>query len=75
MPGRHSRASTAPQLFDTEPENSRAGARRLGMRRWWFYVVTTFLVSFAFACPLFLFMREARLRAPLEGRGVEPSPA
>jgi hypothetical protein len=39
-------------------------ARRLGMRHWWFYVVTTFLVAFAFACPIFLFMREARLRAP-----------
>jgi hypothetical protein len=38
-------------------------ARRLAMKRWWFYVVTTFLVAFAFACPLFLLMREARLRA------------
>ena len=37
-------------------------ARRLGMRHWWFYVVTTFLVAFAFACPLFLLMREVRLR-------------
>ena len=27
-----------------------------------FYVVTTFLVAFAFACPLFLLMRELRLR-------------
>jgi hypothetical protein len=35
-------------------------ARRLGMRNWWIYVVTTFLVAFAFACPLFLLMREAR---------------
>jgi len=32
------------------------------MRHWWFYVVTTFLVAFAFACPLFLLMREARLQ-------------
>jgi hypothetical protein len=38
-------------------------ARRLGMRHWWLYVVTTFLVAFAFACPLFLLMREVRLRA------------
>lgn len=38
-------------------------ARRLAMRHWWFYVVTTFLVAFAFACPLFLLMREVRLRA------------
>ena len=37
-------------------------ARRLRMRHAWFYVVTTFLVAFAFACPLFLLMRETRLR-------------
>ena len=37
--------------------------RRLAMRHLWFYVVTTFLVAFAFACPLFLLMREMRLRA------------
>ena len=36
-------------------------ARRLRMRHWWVYVVTTFLVAFAFACPLFLLMRERRL--------------
>lgn len=42
-------------------------ARRLGMRHSWFYVVTTFLVAFAFSCPLFLFMREARLRAAPAG--------
>jgi hypothetical protein len=39
-------------------------ARRLGMRHWWFYVVTTFLVAFAFSCPLFLLMRRP-------GSGVE----
>jgi Terpene cyclase DEP1 len=38
-------------------------ARRLGMRHLWFYVVTTFLIAFAFSCPLFLLMREVRLRA------------
>jgi Terpene cyclase DEP1 len=37
-------------------------SRRLGMRHAWFYVVTTFLVAFAFACPLFLLMRETRIR-------------
>ena len=43
------------------------GARRLGMRHWWLYVVATFLLAFAFACPLFLLMREARHRmAPAE---------
>lgn len=38
-------------------------ARRLGMRHWWVYVVLTFLIAFAFTCPLFLFMRERRLQA------------
>ena len=37
-------------------------ARRLGMRHRWFYVVATFLVAFAFSCPLFLLMREIKLR-------------
>lgn len=37
-------------------------ARRLRMRHRWVYVVTTFLVAFAFAVPLFLLMRERRLR-------------
>ncbi len=36
-------------------------ARRLRMRHAWFYLVTTFLVAFAFSCPFFLLMREARL--------------
>ncbi|HJQ96979.1 MAG TPA: DUF2834 domain-containing protein [Candidatus Polarisedimenticolaceae bacterium] len=39
-------------------------ARRLRMRHTWFYVVTTFLVAFAFSCPFFLLMREARLKRP-----------
>jgi hypothetical protein len=38
-------------------------ARRLQMRHWWFYVATTFLVAFAFACPLFLLMRERQLQS------------
>jgi hypothetical protein len=46
-------------------------ARRLAMRHWWFYVATTFLVAFAFSCPLFLLMREARLRARFEASGLE----
>ncbi len=37
-------------------------ARRLGMKHVWIYVVLTFLVAFACACPLFLLMRERRLR-------------
>jgi len=40
-----------------------AAARRLGMRHWWIYPVLTFGVAFAFAFPLFLFVRERRLAA------------
>ncbi len=48
-------------------------ARRLGMRHTWFYVVTTFLVAFAFSCPLFLLMREVRLRSlRVNGKGEQP---
>ena len=51
-------------------------ARRLGMRHTWFYVVTTFLVAFAFSCPLFLLMREVRLRTiPANGKGEKPAEA
>ena len=46
-------------------------ARRLGMRHSWFYVVTTFLIAFAFACPLFLLMREVRLRTTRRAGGVD----
>jgi hypothetical protein len=35
--------------------------RRLQMRRIWAYVVLTLLIAWAFALPLFLFMRERRL--------------
>lgn len=38
-------------------------ARRLQMRRPWVYVVLTFLIAWAAALPLFLFMRERRLAA------------
>lgn len=37
-------------------------ARRIGMRGGWMYVATGFLVSFAFAFPLFLLGRERHLR-------------
>ena len=50
-------------------------SRRLGMRHRWFYVVTTFLVAFAFACPLFLLMREVRLRAAPEAGPIEAGSA
>lgn len=35
---------------------------RLKMRYWWVFIPLTFLVAFAFACPLFLFFRELELR-------------
>lgn len=37
-------------------------ARRLQMKHVWAYIVLTCLVAFAFACPLFLLMRERKLR-------------
>lgn len=36
-------------------------AKQLGMRHAWVYVVLTFTVAFAFAAPLFLYMRERHL--------------
>jgi Terpene cyclase DEP1 len=42
---------------------SHAEARRLGMRRWWAYPVLTFGIAFAFAFPLFLYLRDRRLQA------------
>lgn len=36
-------------------------AKRLGMPHAWLYVVLTFTVAFAFAAPLFLYMRERQL--------------
>ena len=35
--------------------------RRLAMKHWWVYLVLTNLVAFAFAFPLFLFVRERQL--------------
>lgn len=35
---------------------------RLKMRLWWLYIVLTFLIAFAFAFPLFLFVREKLLQ-------------
>jgi hypothetical protein len=42
-------------------------ARALKMRHWWVYIVLVFAVAFAFACPLFLLMRERRLRTAEAG--------
>ena len=37
-------------------------ARRLEMKHWWVYLVLIPTVAFAFACPLFLMMRERQLQ-------------
>jgi hypothetical protein len=34
---------------------------RLKMKHIWFYVLFTFMIAWAFTCPLFLFMRERHL--------------
>jgi uncharacterized integral membrane protein len=47
-----------------------AEARRLQMKHWWSYIVISFFVAFACACPLFLLMRERRLRALAEGGAI-----
>jgi hypothetical protein len=44
-------------------------ARRLGMRHLWVYVLGTFLVAFAFTCPLFLLMGERHLQRTRPGTG------
>jgi hypothetical protein len=36
--------------------------RRLKMKYLWFYIIFTFVVAWAFTCPLFLFNRERALR-------------
>ena len=36
-------------------------ARRLEMKNFWIVILTTFTIAFAFAAPLFLFLRERRL--------------
>lgn len=48
-------------------------ARRLKMRYLWLYVLGTFLVAFAFTCPLFLLMREIHLQRR-NGKGKCDSP-
>ena len=38
-------------------------SRRLGLRFFWIYIVLTFGVAFAFAFPLFLFVRQGKLES------------
>ncbi|KQX05199.1 MULTISPECIES: DUF2834 domain-containing protein [unclassified Leifsonia] len=52
-------------------------ARRLGMRFGWLYVVASGLTAFAFTFPLFLAMRERRMRAlaaPTRSEAIDPTP-
>lgn len=42
-------------------------ARRLGIKHWWFFVVWTFVIAWASALPLFLFVRERHLERTHEG--------
>lgn len=44
-----------------------AEGRRLGMKRVWIYVPLTICIAFAFAAPLFLFMRERKLAETTAG--------
>jgi len=44
-----------------------AEARRIGMKHVWLYFVVTFGVAFACALPLFLLMRERKMRAQAAG--------
>ena len=52
-----------------------AEARRLGMRGAWSYPALGLLVAFAFAFPLFLLMRERRLRSLASARPLTQGPA
>lgn len=42
-----------------------AESRRLKMKNFYLFFASAFLISFAFACPLFLFFREFKIK-PLE---------
>lgn len=47
--------------------------RRLQMKRLWIYVVLTFVIAWAFAFPLFLFMRERMLQRDVRPAGLRPA--
>lgn len=44
-------------------------SRRLGMRHWWFYILTNIFIGLSFALPAFLYMRERALENATERRG------
>ena len=37
-------------------------ARKLKMKHWWLFIPLTFLIAIAFSLPLFLFVRERKIR-------------
>lgn len=41
-------------------------AKRMMIKRWWLLLPATFLVSFAFSCPLFLAMKEYRCQRSVQ---------
>lgn len=47
-------------------------ARRLNIRGWWFFFVITWVLAFAVAFPLFLFIREQKL-AEARSSNFEPT--
>jgi hypothetical protein len=50
--------------------------RRIALPRLWLYIVLTFVIAWAFAFPLFLFMRERYLGAQMPARaGATPQRA
>jgi len=46
-------------------------SRRLGLRFFWIYIILTFLVAYAFAFPLFLFVRQGKLEAMRDNPGAD----
>ena len=47
-------------------------SKRLGLRFFWIYIVLAFSVAYAFAFPLFLFVRQGRLESMRDQPGREP---
>ncbi len=45
-------------------------SRRLGLRFFWVYIILAFSVAYAFAFPLFLFIRQGKLEAMVQNPRV-----
>jgi hypothetical protein len=48
-------------------------SKRLGLRFFWLYILLAFSVAYAFAFPLFLFVRQGKLESMRDGTGGEAS--